>query len=58
MYRIEAELLIPGRGDPVRDAVVILDGSRISYAGPAAMAPPAVDAEVRRAVTVMPGMWE
>jgi imidazolonepropionase-like amidohydrolase len=52
---------------------VILDGSRISYAGPASVAPPGADAAgggaagggaasggaaVRRAVTVMPGMWE
>jgi imidazolonepropionase-like amidohydrolase len=61
MDRIEAELLIPGRGDPTRDAVVILDGPRISYAGPASVAPPRAgfgDAEVHRAVTVMPGMWE
>src|SRR5437016_2155359 len=68
MYRIEAELLIPGRGDPIRDAVVILDGSRISYACPASLAPPGGDepggaaadgaAAARRVVTVMPGMWE
>jgi imidazolonepropionase-like amidohydrolase len=61
MYRIQAELLIPGHGNPVRDAVVILDGARISYAGPAAMAPsaPSVpDGGVRQVVTVMPGMWE
>ena len=41
MHRIEAGLLIPGQGDPVRDGVVILDGPRIGYAGPAAAAPPA-----------------
>lgn len=39
MERIEAELLIPGRGEPVRDAVVVLDGATIGYAGPAAGAP-------------------
>jgi imidazolonepropionase-like amidohydrolase len=58
MYRIQAELLIPGRGEPARDAVVILDGARISYAGPASMAPSVPDARVMRAMTVMPGMWE
>ena len=36
MERITADLLIPGRGDPVPDGVVVLDGGRISYAGPAA----------------------
>ena len=40
MQRIEAELLIPGRGEPVRDGVVVLDGPRIGYAGPAGTAPP------------------
>jgi imidazolonepropionase-like amidohydrolase len=58
MHRIEAELLIPGRGDPVRGGVVVLDGTRIDYAGPAAMAPQTPDAPISRAVTVMPGMWD
>ena len=34
MERIEAELLIPGRGEPVSDGVVIIGNSAISYAGP------------------------
>jgi imidazolonepropionase-like amidohydrolase len=58
MHRIEAELLIPGRGNPVRDGVVILNGARISYAGPAAMAPEAAGAPVSRTAAVMPGMWD
>ena len=32
MHRIEAGLLIPGHGDPVRDGVVVLDGPSIGYA--------------------------
>jgi imidazolonepropionase-like amidohydrolase len=58
MHRIEAELLIPGHGGPVRDGVVVLDGARIGYAGPAGMAPPTPGAAVTRAAAVMPGMWE
>ena len=58
MHRIEAELLIPGRGEPVRGGVVVLDGPRIGYAGPAGMAPPTPGAPVSRAVAVMPGMWD
>jgi imidazolonepropionase-like amidohydrolase len=58
MHRIEAELLIPGRGEPVRGGVVVLDGPRIGYAGPAGMAPPTLGAPVSRAVAVMPGMWD
>ncbi len=58
MHRIEAGLLIPGRGEPVRDGVVVLDGPRISYAGPAATAPDTPGALAWRAVAVMPGMWD
>ncbi len=58
MHRIEAELLIPGRGEPVRDGVVVLDGPRIGYAGPAGTAPPAPGAPVSHAFAVMPGMWD
>jgi imidazolonepropionase-like amidohydrolase len=58
MHRIEAELLIPGRGQPVRGGVVVLDGPRIAYAGPAGTAPPTPDAPVSRAAAVIPGMWD
>jgi imidazolonepropionase-like amidohydrolase len=58
VHRIEAALLIPGRGAPVRDGVVVLDGATISYAGPAAAAPVTPDATVTRAATVMPGLWD
>ncbi|MGH3190702.1 MAG: amidohydrolase family protein, partial [Streptosporangiaceae bacterium] len=58
MDRIAAELLIPGHGAPIRDGVVLLDGPRISYAGPAALAPSSPGASVISVTTVMPGMWE
>ena len=58
MERINAGLLIPGRGEPVRDAAVLIDGSRISYAGPAATAPASPDAVTRSAPTVLPGLWD
>ena len=58
MDRIEAELLIPGEGAPIRDGVVLLDGPRISYAGPAALAPSSLGASVVSVTTVMPGMWD
>jgi imidazolonepropionase-like amidohydrolase len=58
MHRIEAELLIPGRGDPVRGGVVVVDGARIGYAGPAAMAPQTPGVPVSRVQTVMPGLWD
>jgi imidazolonepropionase-like amidohydrolase len=58
MHRIDAELLIPGHGDPVQGGVVLMDGPRISYAGPAAAAPETPGVPVSRAATVMPGMWD
>ena len=56
--RIDADVLIPGRGEPITSGCVIFDGSTISYAGAAADAPPAEGAELRRAPVVMPGMWD
>ena len=57
--RIEADLLIPGRGAPVYDGVVVMDGPVIAYAGPRDGAPQdASAAEPVRARTVMPGMWD
>jgi imidazolonepropionase-like amidohydrolase len=58
VHRIEAGLLIPGQGGPVSDGVVILDGARIGYAGPAGLAPATPGTPVTRVRTVMPGMWE
>jgi imidazolonepropionase-like amidohydrolase len=58
MYRIEADLLIPGRGEPVSGGVVLLDGERIDYAGPAYAAPESPGATVHRVTAVMPGMWD
>jgi imidazolonepropionase-like amidohydrolase len=58
MQRIEAALLIPGRGEPVRDGVVVLDGATIAYAGPAATAPETNSATITRAPTVLPGLWD
>ena len=58
MERIDAALLIPGRGEPVADATVLIDGTQISYAGPAAGAPAAAGAPRRRVQTVLPGLWD
>jgi imidazolonepropionase-like amidohydrolase len=58
VQRIEADLLIPGRGAPVRDGVVVLDGAQISYAGPASGAPDTTGALMHRAAVVMPGLWD
>ena len=58
MERIEADVLLPGDGDPVRDGVVVLDGDAISFAGRAAEAPATPGASTTRAAAVMPGLWD
>lgn len=59
MYRIEADWLIPGKGKPIRDGLVILDGSVISFAGPTEGAPKTPsDVQTTRVPAVMPGMWD
>lgn len=56
--RIEAKRLIPGRGDPIEDGVVILEDDTIRFAGSAADAPDTSEIEVVTTDTLMPGMWE
>lgn len=59
MQRIDAELLIPGRGEPVPQALLLLDDRRIAYAGPAAGAPPIPEGTPSVQVpVVMPGLWD
>jgi imidazolonepropionase-like amidohydrolase len=58
MERIQAALLIPGRGDPIESACLIMDEGRITFAGPATNAPPTPQATVTEAPVVMPGMWD
>ena len=59
LVRIEADVLIPGRGDPLNNGCVVLDGDRISYAGPIESAP-RIPSGVKtiRVPVVMPGMWD
>lgn len=53
--RIDADLLLPGRGEPLRPGTVLVDGAAIAYAGPPADL--AAD-QVVVVPTVMPGMWD
>ncbi len=59
MQRVEADILIPGEGEPVSNGVVLFDGSTIAFAGPAEDAPKTpTEVETTRVPAVMPGMWE
>lgn len=54
--RIDADLLIPGKGEPIESGSVVMDGERIAYAGPSHGAP--TGDEVTEVTTVLPGLWE
>ena len=56
--RIEAKKLIPGRGDPIDDGVLIVEENMITFAGPASEAPDTNDSQVVTTDAVMPGMWD
>jgi len=59
MERIEAGLLVPGRGEPLTDAVVVLDGASIAYSGAAGEAPQPMPGDtVTRVAVVLPGLWD
>jgi imidazolonepropionase-like amidohydrolase len=59
MERIEADLMIPGQGEPIRNACVDLDGPTIAYAGTMEGAPKAAaGSRVTRVPVVMPGLWD
>lgn len=59
MKRIDADVLIPGRGAPITEGTVLMEDGRFSYAGPADEAPSTPgDVPVTRAAAVMPGLWD
>ncbi len=58
MHRIEADVLIPGHGQPIDNGCVITEGDSITYAGPLDAAPQTPTATVARVPAVMPGMWD
>ena len=54
--RIDAQLLIPGKGEPTENASVLMDGGAISFVGATDGAPDADDTV--SVGTVMPGLWD
>ena len=56
--RIDADLLIPGRGEPIHNGTVIAEGSEIVYAGPTSEAPGDADVATAHVPVVMPGLWD
>lgn len=59
MEVILAKTLIPGRGEPIPNGTVVLDGPTILYSGPSSGAPvPGPDDSVTEVPAIMPGMWD
>lgn len=59
LQRIDAGVLIPGAGEPLRDATLIVRDGRIDWVGPRADAPSTGDDTRRFPVPVlMPGLWD
>src|SRR2546428_12508658 len=58
MLRIEADVLIPGLGDPIKDGALVVDGTTIAYAGPIEGAPLAAGAVGLKVPALMPGRWD
>ena len=57
--RVDADLLIPGGGAPVRAATVLIDGETIGFAGATADLPlGSPEAPGLRVPVLMPGMWD
>lgn len=58
-YCVLADLLIPGKGDPIEDGCIVVEGSIITFAGKATDMR-AEDAELpkRHVKVMMPGMWD
>jgi len=56
--RIDADLLIPGRGEPIPNGTVVAKGSEIIYAGPTSGVPGDVGEATAKVPVVMPGLWD
>ncbi|KAK5045935.1 hypothetical protein LTR84_008721 [Exophiala bonariae] len=58
---VKTPLLIPGRGDPVKDAILVYSLGKIDYAGPLAKLPKSLNVPRERTVEVpvlLPGLWD
>ncbi len=59
LQRIDADLLIPGSGEPLRDASLVIREGVIDWVGPAKDAPEVGDdARGFKVPVIMPGMWD
>lgn len=61
LIQINSKLLIPGRGDPIKDGIILIEGKTILYAGSRHSCDVSIDDfNVEQTVdvpVVMPGIW-
>ncbi|TPX12693.1 uncharacterized protein E0L32_000870 [Thyridium curvatum] len=58
---VKAPLLIPGRGEPVKDAILVHSAGKIDYAGPLSGLPKSLNVAPERTTEVpvlLPGLWD
>lgn len=58
---VSTPLLIPGRGDPIKDAILVFSSGKIDYAGPRSGLPKSLEVPKERTVEVpvlLPGLWD
>ena len=55
---VRAEVLIPGRGEPVENGVMVAEGATITYAGSESEAPSPRDATTEEVAVLLPGLWD
>jgi hypothetical protein len=59
IHGIKADLLIPGRGDPMKNGVVIVEGKKIAYTGCEKSLPDEYKSiAVVYVPSIMPGLWD
>lgn len=57
--RLDADLLIPGKGDPIKTASLVWKDSKIVYAGESKKLPQEYgEMQAAKVPVVMPGMWD
>ena len=56
--RIDADLLIPGSGEPIHNGTVVAEGREIVYAGPTSGVSDTTGEANTRVPVVMPGLWD
>jgi imidazolonepropionase-like amidohydrolase len=59
VHVIQADLLIPGRGEPLSDAAIVYNTKTILYVGPQADSPECYNSlDATHVPVVMPGLWD